>query len=121
MLAILPRGPASYSYAGTTYANPHAVTSIGGTTYTYDNNGNVTAIGSLDYTWDWRNRLSSAERSGGASPRTAMITRASACSKRRGVRQPDIPTDTQRRLERGVAATTTKHIFLRMGRSWQRW
>ena len=36
-----------------------------GTTYTYDNNGNVTAIGSLDYTWDWRNRLASAERSGG--------------------------------------------------------
>ena len=47
------------------YANPHAVTSVGGTTYTYDNNGNVTAIGSLDYTWDWRNRLASAERSGG--------------------------------------------------------
>ena len=67
MLAILPRGPASYSYAGTTYANPHAVTSVGGTTYTYDNNGNVTAIGSLDYTWDWRNRLSSAERSGGGN------------------------------------------------------
>ena len=31
-------------------------------TYSYDN---VTAIGSLDYTWDWRNRLASAERSGG--------------------------------------------------------
>jgi hypothetical protein len=55
----------SYSYAGTGYANPHAVTSVGGATYTYDNNGNVTAIGSLDYTWDWRNRLASAERSGG--------------------------------------------------------
>jgi hypothetical protein len=62
MRSILPR---SCSYAGTGYANPHAVTSVGGTTYTYDNNGNVTAIGSLDYTWDWRNRLSSAERSGG--------------------------------------------------------
>jgi hypothetical protein len=44
------------------------VTSVGGTTYTYDNNGNVSAIGSLDYTWDWRNRLSSAERNGGAQP-----------------------------------------------------
>ena len=52
-------------YAETGYANPHAVTSVGGTTYTYDNNGDVTAIGSLDYTWDWRNRLASAERSGG--------------------------------------------------------
>jgi hypothetical protein len=47
----------SYSYADTNYANPRAVTSVGGTTYAYDNNGNVTAIGSLDYTWDWRNRL----------------------------------------------------------------
>ena len=55
----------TYTYAETGYANPHAVTSVGGTTYTYDNNGNVTAIGSLDYTWDWRNRLASAERSGG--------------------------------------------------------
>jgi hypothetical protein len=27
----------------------------------------VTSIGSLDYTWDWRNRLSSAERSGGGT------------------------------------------------------
>ena len=55
----------AYTYAETNYANPHAVTSVGDTTYTYDNNGNVTAIGSLDYTWDWRNRLASAERSGG--------------------------------------------------------
>ena len=27
----------SYWYAGMAYANPHAVTSGGGTTYTYDN------------------------------------------------------------------------------------
>ena len=45
MLAILLRDIGSYSYAGMGYANPHAVTSVGGTTYTYDNNGNVTAIG----------------------------------------------------------------------------
>jgi hypothetical protein len=49
MRAILPPVVVLYSYAGTVYANPHAVTSVGGTTYTYDNNGNVTAIGSLDY------------------------------------------------------------------------
>ena len=65
MHAILPRDVDSYSHAGMAYANPYAVTSVGGTTYTYDNNGNVTAIGSLDYTWDWRNRLASAERTGG--------------------------------------------------------
>ena len=67
MRAIVPREVSSYSYARAGYANPHAVTSVGGTTYTYDNNGNVTAIGSLDYTWDWRNRLASAERSGGGN------------------------------------------------------
>ena len=65
MRAIVPWDVGSYPYAEIGYANPHAVTSVGGTTYTYDNNGNVTAIGSLDYTWDWRNRLASAERSGG--------------------------------------------------------
>jgi hypothetical protein len=65
MHSALPRDVGSYSYAETTYANPHAVTSVGGTTYAYDNNGNVTSIGSLDHTWDWRNRLASAERGGG--------------------------------------------------------
>ena len=65
MRALMPCDPGSYSYAGLSYANPHALTSAGGTSYTYDNNGNVTAIGSLDYTWDWRNGLASAERSGG--------------------------------------------------------
>ena len=65
MRAIVPWDVGSYPYAEINYANPHAVTSVGGATYTYDNNGNVSAIGSLDYTWDWRNRLASAERSGG--------------------------------------------------------
>ena len=65
MRAIVPWDVGSYPYAEINYANPHAVTSVGGATYTYDNNGNVTAIGSLDYTWDWRNRLANAERSGG--------------------------------------------------------
>jgi hypothetical protein len=27
------------------YANPHAVTSVGGTTYTYDNNGKTAVLG----------------------------------------------------------------------------
>jgi hypothetical protein len=67
MGAIVPRDMGSYSYAETGFANPHSVTSVGGTTYTYDDNGNVSAVGSLDYTWDWRNRLASAERSGGGT------------------------------------------------------
>jgi hypothetical protein len=74
MRALVPRDADSYSYTWIGYANPHAVTSVGGTTYTYDNNGNVTAIGSLDYTWDWRNRLASAERSGGGITTYGAIT-----------------------------------------------
>ena len=65
MRAIVPWDVGSYPYAEIGYANPHAVTASAARRYTYDNNGNVTAIGSLDYTWDWRNRLASAEKSGG--------------------------------------------------------
>jgi hypothetical protein len=50
MRAILPFALGPYSYVRMGYANPHAVTSVGGTTYSYDNNGNVISIGSLDYT-----------------------------------------------------------------------
>lgn len=50
----------TYSYAGTSYANPHAPTSIGATTYTYDNNGNLTTARQWTYGWDYRNRLTSA-------------------------------------------------------------
>ncbi len=52
----------TYSYAGnsgSSYANPHAATSIGETTLTYDNNGNQLTKGSdLINTWDYNNRLS---------------------------------------------------------------
>jgi YD repeat-containing protein len=51
------------THGGTGYADPDAVTSIGGTaTSTYDNNGNLLtykAAGSATstYTWDTRNRM----------------------------------------------------------------
>src|SRR5215475_4138421 len=65
---------ASYSYPGTNYANPHAVTSIGDgrstTTYAYDNNGNLTSAGNgtatTTYTYDYANRLT-ALNAGGAT------------------------------------------------------
>lgn len=51
----------AYSYAGTGYANPDAVTALwdgtATTTYAYDNNGNRTAAGSDTYTYDYANRL----------------------------------------------------------------
>ena len=62
MCVIVPRDVSSYSYAGTGYANPHAVTGIGytggaTTTYVYDSNGNLTSDGTYTYIWDYQNRL----------------------------------------------------------------
>ncbi len=40
------------------YANPHAATTVNGTTHTYDQNGNLTAVGSATHTWTYNNYLS---------------------------------------------------------------
>ena len=109
MLAVLPCG--SYSYAGTGYANPHAVTSVGGTSYTYDNNGNVTAIGSLDYTWDWRNRLASAERSGGGITTYGYDHTGQRVFKATGTATTSYPNKYYNLATTTGAATSTKHIF----------
>ena len=110
MRAALPHG--SYSYARMGYANPHAVTSVGGTTYTYDNNGNVTAIGSLDYTWDWRNRLASAERSGGGITTYGYDHTGQRVFKATGsCDHLDIRAGITTSPRARSAATTTKHIF----------
>ena len=50
----------AYAYSGTGYANPDAVTSIGGTTMGYDNAGNATSSGSSTFSWDWRGRLNTS-------------------------------------------------------------
>jgi RHS repeat-associated protein len=111
MLAILPRVLGSYSYAGVGYANPHAVTGVGGTTYTYDNNGNVTAIGSLDYTWDWRNRLASAERSGGGTTSYGYDHTGQRMFKATGTATTSYPNRYSNLATTTGSATTTKHIF----------
>jgi RHS repeat-associated protein len=111
MLAILPRDVGYYSYAGTGYANPHAVTSVGGTAYTYDNNGNVTAIGSLDYTWDWRNRLASAERNGGGITTYGYDRTGQRVFKATGSATTSYPNRYYNVASSSLSATTTKHIF----------
>ena len=111
MLAILLRDVGSYSYAWMGYANPHAVTSVGGTTYTYDNNGNVTAIGSLDYTWDWRNRLASAERSGGGITSNGYDHAGQRVFKATGTATTSYPNRYYNLATTTGAATSTKHIF----------
>ena len=98
------------------YANPHAVTSVGGTTYTYDNNGNVTAIGSLDYTWDWRNRLASAERSGGGNTTYGYDHTGQRVFKATGTATTSYPSKYYNLATTTGAATTTKHIFSPDGR-----
>ena len=93
------------------YANPHAVTSVGGTTYTYDNNGNVTAIGSLDYTWDWRNRLASAERSGGGITTYGYDHTGQRVFQATGSATTSYPNRYYNVASSSLTATTTKHIF----------
>ncbi len=50
----------SYTYAGTSYANPHAATSINSVTNTYDASGNLTANGTLTNTWNYKDQLTQA-------------------------------------------------------------
>jgi RHS repeat-associated protein len=101
----------TYTYAETGYANPHAVTSVGGTTNTNDNNGNVTAIGSLDYTWDWRNRLASAERSGGGVTTYGYDHTGQRVFQATGSATTSYPNRYYNVASSSLTATTTKHIF----------
>ena len=100
----------SYAYAGSGYANPHAVTSVGGATYTYDNNGNVTAIGSLDYTWDWRNRLASAERTGAGVTIYGYDHTGQRVFKATGSATTSYPSRYYNVASSSLTATTTKHV-----------
>jgi hypothetical protein len=111
MHPIGPPDVGSYSYAGMGYANPHAVTSVVGTTYAYDNNGNVTAIGSLDYTWDWRNRLASAERSGGGTTSYGYDHTGQRVFQATGSATTSYPNRYYNVASSSLTATTTKHIF----------
>jgi hypothetical protein len=111
MHSIVPRDVCSYLYAGTCYANPHAVTSVGGTTYTYDNSGNVTGIGPLDYTWDWRNRLASAERSGGGITTYGYDHAGQRVFQASGTATTSYPNRYYNVASSSLTATTTKHIF----------
>ncbi len=53
----------AYSYTGNTgvsYANPHAVTDINGTTYSYDKNGNLLSDSTWTHGWNYNNTLASS-------------------------------------------------------------
>lgn len=65
----------TYTYSGSGYYNPHAVTSIGSTNYTYDNAGNMlTETSGLSNTWNYKNQLTQAVKGGVTSTYTYDYT-----------------------------------------------
>lgn len=61
----------TYTYSGSGYYNPHALTSIGSTNYTYDNSGNMlTETSGLSNTWNYKNQLIEAVKGGVTSTYT---------------------------------------------------
>ncbi len=57
----------TYTYAGTGFANPDAVTSIGANNWTYDNAGNALTSGSATYVYDYLYRLGTTSISGAST------------------------------------------------------
>lgn len=100
----------AYTYAGTNYANPHAVTGIRGTTYAYDNNGNLTSKGVWTYAWDYQNRMASAGNG------TATSTYAyDHTGQRVSQTASGITTYYPTKYFNKTTATSTKHIFMPSG------
>jgi RHS repeat-associated protein len=111
---------------GTNYANPHAATKVGVTTFTYDTNGNLTNDGTNTYTWNYRNEQASATTPAGAtsyvynhdgarmkyvSPTATIITPSSTYEKegailRRHIYLGDMLVGT---VETGVATPDTRY------------
>lgn len=101
----------SYSYAGTNYSNPHAVTQIADgvstSTYTYDTNGNLVSEGATAYTWDYRNQLS---QSVGSATSTYAYDES---GQRVKLTEGSTTTNYPNRLYNttGTSGTTTRSIF----------
>jgi RHS repeat-associated protein len=96
----------SYSYAGTSYANPHAATSIGGVTHTYDNNGNLTNDGTWTHTWNYRNNLTQSGN-GTVTSTFGYDHVGERVLKTEG----GVTTAFPNRFYNTNGATSTKHIF----------
>jgi RHS repeat-associated protein len=104
-----------YTYAGTNYANPHAVTTAGTTNYTYDNAGNVTQAGNTYYSWDYANRLSDTSNNGTT---TGYIYNHAGQRVQQDVKIGTNATSTTKYFNRYFetsGATTTLYIYLPNG------
>jgi RHS repeat-associated protein len=105
-------GPAgTYSYHGTNYTDPDAVTSIvngtSTTSYAYDNNGNLTnASSGFTYAWDYRNELVTASSTGATSTYgyDFLGQRAKVVNGTSTTYYPETTYDVN-------GSTTVKHIF----------
>ncbi|MFZ2707526.1 MAG: immunoglobulin-like domain-containing protein, partial [Minisyncoccia bacterium] len=97
----------AYSYAGTGYANPHAVTTIGASSYTYDNNGNVVSDGVRTYVWNYNNTLASVTK-GGVTTTYGYDTSKQRVSHTSGTLTTKYPNKFYNKDSTGKK---TKHIF----------
>lgn len=100
----------AYTYAGHTgslYANPHAVTSLGGSTYTYDRNGNLASTSATKInTWSYRNELTKVA-SGTASTTYTYDTNGGRVTKKTA----SSTTSYAFPHYEITGATTTRHIY----------
>ncbi len=104
----------NYTYGNTGYANPHAATTINGTTYSYDNAGNLTSAGSAAYAWDYANRLTDTNANGTT---THYLYDQSGQRVRQDVNTGTGTTTTTywNKLYETRGATTTLYLFLPNG------
>jgi RHS repeat-associated protein len=92
---------------GSTYANPHAATSINGVSQSYDNNGNLTGTGSgLSNTWNYQNRLTQSR--GGTATTTYLYDET---GQRTAKTSNSFTTHYPFSVYEAQGATTTKHIY----------
>jgi RHS repeat-associated protein len=99
----------SYIYAGdagSSYANPHAGTTIGSETMTYDRAGNLTSNGTWNYGYDWKGRIVSASTTG-----VTTSARYTYNDIRANLTEGSVGTDFINEFYFKHISTTTKHIY----------
>lgn len=104
----------AYLYAGnsgSSYANPHAATSIGGVTYKYDRNGNLSSTtDGVFYSWNYTNRMT-ASQVGSSTNSYGYDHMDQRVSKTTNNGAGAITTHYPNNLYEVKGATTTKHIY----------
>ncbi len=97
----------AYAYAETNYVNPHAPTTINGTSLGYDDNGNLTSYGTDLYGWNYRNRMASSTVSGLGATYGYDHTNQRVSKTMNGI--PTVYPNQY--FEKEGTATTTKYIW----------